>query len=85
MFCLYLLNRGNLFLRLRKRFIYEYYLSLDMAEEKKPLTVQDKFVQNMLQSSQEKKEVRVSNIYGNIDEDALSKTMESIKKGTYRR
>lgn len=56
-----------------------------MAEEKKPLTVQDKFVQNMLQSSQEKKEVRVSNIYGNIDEDALSKTMESIKKGTYRR
>jgi len=57
-----------------------------MAEDKKrPLTVQEQFVQSMLQSSQEKKEVRVSNIYGNIDEDALSKTMESIKKGAYRR
>ncbi|MBI2662229.1 hypothetical protein HYX11_02110 [Candidatus Woesearchaeota archaeon] len=56
-----------------------------MAEEKKPITVQDKFVQNMLQSSQEKKEASVGNIYGNVDQVALDKTMEAIKKGTYRR
>ncbi len=42
------------------------------------------FVQSMLQSAQENKEVKPQNRYDNVNQNDIEKIMENIKKGKTR-
>jgi hypothetical protein len=61
-----------------------YFLLENMADDKKPLSVTQKFVASMLENSQKTHEVRAQSVNNSVDPSEIDKVMLNIKKGVYR-
>lgn len=53
--------------------------------EQKPKSTNEKFVQDMLQRSQERQDVKPQTSYGSVNSDEIEKVMAGIKKGQFKK